>query len=295
MISQFIHKSNSENLCFSSYQLYCMSTVSDQSLFFPLGSPSEIYQKIATPEERQNAEHPYEYLQRVYKDVTPNSRLTGLPGYSPPWPVRIINGVTVYTSYLVLLLFLQFFVTLTIALTATAIEMISNIQFTVEIPYTGWVLYNLSPATTAESEALIIVMTPLLLSFLLFWGGIVLFMVVNKISKTLSRPYEKEYAEWLDELEPVNTALPPGLAYEMRDEDEQITEGGVPIAAPSAFREVRTFEKIMYSIKTVRAIVWAFFASATLMHSRVMIQQAGWIDDMDELASASNSEKRRRH
>lgn len=252
-----------------------------KSLLFPYGSPSELYQKIATQEERHTAEHPYEYIQRVYAESTANSKLTGLPGYSPPWFVRLLNGATLYASYITIILTLQFVFTVLLSAIAKVIELISTVRFTVEIPYTGWEIYTLSPASSTNTEAVVIVMTPILLSFLFFWGWLLVFWSLNRISKAISNPYEKEYIEWLDEIEPTNTAFPPGLAYIQRDKDLFEDTESLPKSIPPAFRELQTFEKIVYLIKAVKLTIWTFFFSTILWQNQVLIQQTGWVDGVE--------------
>lgn len=251
------------------------------SIFFPYGSPTELYHKIAQPEERETVEHPYEYIQRVYDDSTANSKLTGLPGYSPPWFVRLLNGATLYASYITFILTIQFLLTVIVTMVATGIEMISTVRFTVGIPYTGWEVYTMTPADSSAADPFILIMTPILLSFLLFWGSLIIFWGLNSLSKNISAPYEKEYADWLDEIKPTNTALPPGLAYAYRDDDLIEENEELPVSVPPFLRQLRTFEKIAYSLGTVKLVFLTFLFSTLLWQNQVLLKQNGWLDGTD--------------
>lgn len=232
-------------------------------------SVTKIYEEVSTPPEQGESEHPYEYLTRAYEDSSLNSRLTGLPGYSPPWFIRILNGATAIFSYITMFLSLVFVFILGCTVTAAVIETISTIEFTLWIPYTGWEIYTFPLSHTSRS--FVLTASPALISFLSVWVSMMVFIGFNNISSKVSRPYEDEYYEWLQELEPPENGFPAGLAYAWRE--NEFDYGEIPTAAPPALREQRRFETIVYVCKTIYKTIVAFFVRTMTFHMIVLYEQ----------------------
>jgi hypothetical protein len=225
-----------------------------------------MYKRLSMPPEREQTEHPYEYIQRVYADSSPNSKLTGLAGFSPPFIVRLLNGITYYFYFVVIIGVLQFILTALVTITAFVTELISTIQFTVSIPYTGWVIVTVPFESSGD---FIVIMTPLLLSFILFVVSTWIFTSLNKASHKLSEPYEIEYEAWLNDIKPADNGFPPGLAQSLSN--TEFDYGDIPSSAPLKFRQIRRIEKIIYCIKTGYHFSLMLFFSMVLFQHRVMV------------------------
>jgi len=226
-------------------------------------SPSlwtQIYNSV-TPPEKSSTEHPYEYITENFSDNTPNSKLTGLPGYSPPTFVRFLNGITYYSSKLVLVLAFQFLVVLFATIFAYVIESVSTIEFSLQIPLTGWTIIVLGPDFS-------LVMTPILLSLSIFVFGVLCMDGSNKVSSFVSEPYEKQYQNWLEDLKPVDNGYPASLSICLTDTEYDY--GEIPEAAPLYFRRIRLFEKLIFVSKTSVIFLLNVFFQMMLLQNQLL-------------------------
>lgn len=220
----------------------------------------QMYDKVSGTPEREICEHPSEFISRVYGSSF-NSQLTGLPGYSPPWPVRIINGGAYTSSYMTLLNVLFFVGMMLYSGLVWMIETITTAEVIFQLPFTGGDLF------TIESIPFTFTLTPIVL-------GVVVLVISTWISYSLywlsakvSVPYEDEYEDWLTEIQPTNKAYPAGLQYEMYGSGTDAYDD-LPAAVPPAFRELRLFEKIIRAIKALFFVQFILMAQVMWMQHK---------------------------
>lgn len=221
----------------------------------------QMYDTVSGTPEREVCEHPSEFISRVYGSSF-NSQLTGLPGYSPPWPVRLINGGAYTSSYLTLLSVLFFLGMVLYSGLVWTFETMTTAEVVFQLPFTGWDVF------TMESTGFTLVMTPIVLGLVVFvlstWATYALYWLSAKVSV----PYEEEYEEWLTEIEPTNKAYPAGLQYEMYGGDEVYED--LPASVPPAFRDLRLFEKVLRAIKALFLVQFSMMFQMMWMQNRVV-------------------------
>lgn len=198
---------------------------------------------VAGLPERKQPEHLYEYIERTYGN-TINSRISGLPGYTPPTIVRVLNGLTYLSASLWVYSTLSLICLICLYIGCYLIESVSTVTF-----YLPNFLSNLFGYELVSFYSFSIVVTPLFAMSVLWFGLVGLSGLIERLSRFMSQPYEEKYRNWLNEIKPTNSAgYPPSYQY-------LYTESTLPNppedVAPTVCRERRTTEKIAYQLEVL--------------------------------------------
>lgn len=253
-------------------QIVSSNNTMGQTDILSLSSLKDTYKQIASAPERNETEHPYEFITQVYGFHSIAARATGLPGFSPPsyvslaYLIQRLITVTLITSLLLL----------GVGGIVLLVGGITNIQFTLALPFTGWVVYELSSVT--------IIATPLFLVGSMYVCSSIGFIWSKQLAQRLSEPYESEYESWLDDLKPPDNGFPAGLAEvyyndEHTEPRSELQVENIPKAAPPAFRQPTVYERVVFILWTIVYVFLWFFLHPMRLQNEVMYDQMNTITD----------------
>jgi hypothetical protein len=197
--------------------------------------------------------HPYTYITENY-DKTFNAKQTGLPGYTPPFLIRIINTFAYLTKYIHFFVVLLNIIVIASSLLFATLNYLTSLSMSYTGPFAGVSLL------TVPKVEFTLFFTPVIVTISLYIGSVLFMFGFESLSYLLSKPYEDEYEEWLQKLEPINTAYPPSVQYTLSEnESYSDLKKTAPTSAPQPFTDPQLYDKVISALATFVFIqTWQF-------------------------------------